>query len=250
MTPPAYRLETQDCLTWLSRQKAGTFQLFVLDPPYNVGYRYGRYKDQKPRHLYLNEQLLVLSHCEQLLKPGGSVFYLNYPENASEIWGKVDFLDKVEIRTWVYHPHLGGFPFRKGSRTWLWLSRGKPLFRREAFKGEYRNPEDPRIKARIAQGKKPMGMDWFEMSPVKNTSRQKRNHPCQLPEKIVEEIILGTTNLGDLVGDCYAGSGTTGICAVRHGRNFAGCELDKAYSDEALRIIQAEKDKAFTPVGA
>src|SRR5438105_3617657 len=98
-----FKLNNQDCLTWLSSQEPGSFQLFVLDPPYNVGFRYSKYKDTKPPHEYLYEQLLVLAKCESLLKPGGSILYLNYPETAGEIWGRVDFLDKVKWLSWVYH---------------------------------------------------------------------------------------------------------------------------------------------------
>lgn len=104
----------------------------------------------------------------------------------------------------------------------------------------YRNPKDPRIRARIEAGKRPVGNDWLEMSPVKNTAHQKRNHPCQLPEAMVEEIILGTTQPGDLVGDCYTGSGTTAICALRHGRSFSGCEQNPAYVSVAKQAIWRE----------
>jgi DNA modification methylase len=233
-------LECGDCLPWLSAQKADSFQTFILDPPYNVGYRYNQYQDNKPPHHYLLEQLLVLSHCERLLKPGGSIFYLNYPEVAAQIWGRVDFLDRFEWVNWVPHAHVKGTPLRKASRAWLWFSKGKPLVNQTAFQTEYRNPTDHRIKARIAKGLKPSCYDWLDLEPVKNTSRQKRNHPCQVPEAMVERFILGTSNPGDLVGDCYTGSGTTAICSVRHGRNFSGCEIDPAYIDVAKTAIRAE----------
>ena len=240
MNYPNFKLNNQDCLTWLSSQREGSFQTIVLDPPYNVNYRYSQYRDNKSPHEYLFEQLLVLAKCERLLKAGGSLFYLNYPETAGEIWVRVQFLDKVEILPWVYHTHLGGFPLRRSSREWLWFSKGKPLINHEAFQGEYRNPEDPRIQARIAKGLKPGGYDWLDQEPIKNTSREKREHPCQVPESMVERFILGTSNPGHLIGDCYTGSGTTGICAIRHGRDFAGCEIDPAYLEVAQTAIQKE----------
>ena len=237
---PNFKIHQGDCLTWLPSQAEGSFQLLVLDPPYNVGFRYGKYRDTKPRHVYLNEQLLVLAHCEGLLREGGSILYLNYPEMAGEIWARVDFLKKFEMIQWVYPTHLGGYPLRKASRTWLWFSKGEPLVNPEAFQGEYRNPEDPRIKARIEKGLKPVGFDWMDTGQVRNTSREKREHPCQVPESMVEKFILGTTNTGDLVGDCYTGSGTTAICAVRHGREFSGCELDPTYIQVAQKALDQE----------
>lgn len=240
MEEPIFKLENKDCLTWLSAQKDESYQLFVLDPPYNVDYCYNQYQDNKPPHQYLHEQLLVLAHCERLLRPGGSVLYLNYPELAAEIWARVDFLKKFEWVNWVYHAHLPGKPLRKGSRAWLWFAKGQPLVNQEAFLSEYRNPQDPRIRKRILQGLRPSEYDWFEVEPVKNTSHEKRNHPCQVPEKMVEKFILGASNEGDLVGDCYTGSGTTGICAIRHGRSFAGCEIDPKYIQVAETAIQRE----------
>ena len=240
MNYPNYEIKTQDCLTWLSSQPEGSFQVIVLDPPYNVGFRYNQYRDTKPYRQYIFEQLLVLTHCARLLKPGGSVFYLNYPETAADIWGEVDFLERIEWLPWVYPTHLGGWPLRRASRAWLWLSKGEPLINPQAFQGEYRNPEDPRIKARIEKGLKPMGFDWMDTGQVRNTSREKREHPCQVPEKMVEKFILGTSNPGDLVGDCYTGSGTTAICAVRHDRNFKGCEVDPAYVEVAKGAVDQE----------
>ena len=240
MSFPNYEIHQGNCLAWLPAQKADSYQLFVLDPPYNVGYRYNRYQDNKPKHVYLNEQLLVLSYCEGLLREGGSLFYLNYPEMAGEIWARVDFLRKVKWLSWVYHSHLTGKPLRKGSRSWLWFSKGEPLINPQAFLGEYRNPEDPRIQEKMAKGLKPVGYDWFDQEPVKNTSREKREHPCQVPEEMVGKFILGTSNPGDLVGDCYTGSGTTAICAIRHGRNFVGCELDPAYVEVAKTAVDQE----------
>src|SRR5690348_138411 len=174
MNYPNFKIHQGECLTWLPSQGERSFQAIILDPPYNVGYRYASYRDSKPPHEYLYEQMLVLARCERLLKPGGSLFYLNYPEFAGEIWGRADFMKKVKWLSWVYHSHLTGKPLRKGSRAWLWFSKGEPFFNPEAFQGEDRNPADPRIKERITKGLKPVGYDWFDQEPVKNTSREKR----------------------------------------------------------------------------
>jgi len=234
---PTFRLECQDCLAWLQAQKPGTFQTIILDPPYNVGFRYGAYKDTKPPAVYLCEQMLVLAHCAELLQEGGSLFYLNYPEFAGEVWGRVDFLKRFKIRPWGYHTHLSGKPVRRSSRLWLWFTKGEPLINQDAFTGKYRNPEDPRIKERIGRGQKPTALDWFDLEQVKNTSREKRSHPCQVPEEMLAQHILGTSYPGDLVGDCYSGSGTTAICALRNGRSFAGCEMDPAYIEVARDAV-------------
>jgi site-specific DNA-methyltransferase (adenine-specific) len=234
-------VEQGEALSWLQAQEPDSFQCLLLDPPYNVGYRYNAFEDTKPRHQYLAEQVLVLSLCQRVLKPGGSLFYLNYPETGADLWGRVDFLEKVDWLPWVYHSHTGGTPLRKGSRAWLWLSKGTPRVHSEALQGEYRNPSDPRVQARIAQGLRPQGYDWMDFEQVKNTSREKRGHPCQVPQAMLERWILATTDPGDRVGDCYLGSGTSALAALKLCRAFKGCELDPVYvalAREALAQAQ------------
>lgn len=60
---------------------------------------------------------------------------------------------------------------------------------------------------------------------------------------MIARFILGTSYHGDLVGDCYCGSGTAAICALRNGRSFAGCEMDPAY-------IQVAKEAVWKVLGA
>jgi DNA modification methylase len=45
--------------------------------------------------------------------------------------------------------------------------------------------------------------------------------------------------VGDLVLDPFAGSGTTGVAAVRAGRRFLGVEMNQEYLELAARRIRA-----------
>lgn len=219
-----------DAFSWLESLETESVQTFVLDPPYNVNYKYNTFKDNQPQYEYINEQRGIIELAGEKLKKGGSIFYLNYPENAADVWAQIENLNRFEWITWIYNVHATGSPVRKATRAWLWLTKGdKPLINEEAFKGEYQNPNDKRVKERIKQGFKPAGYDWWEFQQVKNVSKEKRDHPCQVPEKMVEKIILGTSNEGDLIGDCYSGSATTGICAIRNNRKFTGCDMDDKY---------------------
>ena len=232
-------IKKKQAIPWLSGLAPNSVQTFVLDPPYNVSYKYNTFIDNKPQIDYINDQVNVLRTAYEALKEGGSIFYLNYPENAADVWSKVDFMNRFEWITWIYNVHATGSPLRKASRAWLWFSKGEPLINQDAFNGEYQNPNDKRVKQRIAEGHKPAGYDWWEVQQVKNVSKEKRNHPCQVPEKMVEKIILGTSNEGDLIGDCYSGSATTGICALRNKRRFEGCDMDAKYVADGNAILKS-----------
>lgn len=62
-------------------------------------------------------------------------------------------------------------------------------------------------------------------------------HFATYPEKLIEPCILAGSRPGDTVLDPFTGSGTTGVVAIRHQRNFIGCELNPAYVQLAERRI-------------
>ena len=58
-----------------------------------------------------------------------------------------------------------------------------------------------------------------------------RGHPAIFPEKLAEDHILSWSNPDDVVMDCLAGSGTTGIMAHKNGRKFILIETSETYCD-------------------
>jgi DNA modification methylase len=63
-------------------------------------------------------------------------------------------------------------------------------------------------------------------------------HFAVMPQALVEPCILAGSGPGDLVLDPFAGSGTVGMVALRHGRRFLGIELNQEYVDMArCRIV-------------
>lgn len=58
-------------------------------------------------------------------------------------------------------------------------------------------------------------------------SREKVGYPTQKPEELLERIIATTTNPGDLVLDCFLGSGTSAVVAEKMGRRWIGCDLGR-----------------------
>jgi DNA modification methylase len=65
-----------------------------------------------------------------------------------------------------------------------------------------------------------------------NTQPTSYAHFATFPEKLVEPCILAGSRPGDLILDPFAGSGTTGRVAIRHGRQFIGTELNYKYIAE------------------
>jgi site-specific DNA-methyltransferase (adenine-specific) len=64
------------------------------------------------------------------------------------------------------------------------------------------------------------------------------SHPAVFPLELAVDHVLSWSNEGDVVLDPFMGSGTTGIAAIKNGRTFVGCEISKAYYDEALERLK------------
>lgn len=75
-----------------------------------------------------------------------------------------------------------------------------------------------------------------------NSHSERVGYPTQKPTKIIEDLVCALSNPGDLVADFFCGSGTTGVCAVRHGRNAWLSDQ----SEDAIRVAQKRVEEAFS----
>jgi site-specific DNA-methyltransferase (adenine-specific) len=68
-------------------------------------------------------------------------------------------------------------------------------------------------------------------------------HPTQKPLLVLERLIKAYTNEGEIVVDCFSGSGSTAIACDRTGRNFIGCDSSKEYVERSI-----ERRKMFQSI--
>ena len=67
-------------------------------------------------------------------------------------------------------------------------------------------------------------------------------HFATFPPDLIEPCVLAGAPEGGMVLDPFAGSGTTGMVAMKHGRRFVGCELNPEYCAIARARIAASVD--------
>ena len=80
---------------------------------------------------------------------------------------------------------------------------------------------------------------WDDIPPVNPVAKDRQNYPTQKPVKLVERIINASTNPGDLVFDCFMGSGTTQAAALNTGRRFLGADINLgAVQTTTKRLLQ------------
>ena len=97
----------------------------------------------------------------------------------------------------------------------------------------YRNPTDRRIRKLIhEEGQIGTNLyNWWVVNLCKNVSRDKKEYSNQIPEELLERIILSTTNVGDLVADPFSGTFSTSRTAMKLGRRAWGCDLNPEVID-------------------
>lgn len=212
-----------NCLEKLQELKIDYLEsIFVSDPPFNIGYHYLSYKDRKKEDDYYKWLKNIFGCNKQVI--------IHYPENLYRYSFQIGIFPEKVI-SWVYNSNTA-----KQHRDIAFFGI-KPNFKK--IGQSYKNPTDKRIAKRIADGKKARLYDWWNVNQVKNVSKDKTKHPCQMPLEIMEKII-GILPNEYLIIDPFMGSGTTGLACKNLNRDFVGIELDREYYEIAKKRIENE----------
>jgi DNA modification methylase len=67
-----------------------------------------------------------------------------------------------------------------------------------------------------------------------------KKHPTQKPFKLIERLLLCSTDEGDVILDPFMGSCMTGLVCKKHGRHFIGCEKEETYAENNLLDLEIE----------
>src|SRR5207248_5284462 len=68
---------------------------------------------------------------------------------------------------------------------------------------------------------------WTDIRPLHNLSSERVGYPTQKPLELLERVIRASTDEGDLVLDCFSGSGTAAVAAERLGRRWIANDAGK-----------------------
>lgn len=68
--------------------------------------------------------------------------------------------------------------------------------------------------------------DWWSDIYVIQDHSERLGYPTQKPEALIERVITASSDPGDIVFDCFMGSGTTQAVAMKLGRRFIGADIN------------------------
>jgi DNA modification methylase len=211
--------------------KQDQVKTWILDPPYNIGFEYDACKDNLQEEEYdkfiLESIQNMLNHSNQ----DSNLFYINYPENIARQFNeilKIGYEFKQWV-SWVYNSSMGHSKnkFTRSHRAIVWFTSGNPKTNIKAVQRKYKDPTQSRIKERIKQGSRGCNLyDWWEIQLVKAGTKEHKGYSNQIPEKIIKNCILVSTDKGDIVGDIMAGSGSTMQVALTYDRECVISDLN------------------------
>lgn len=238
-----------DVLDLLAQLPDQSVDMVYGDPDYNVGIKYEGKSYTRGFDEYIDWYIRLARESLRVLKDDGNLFLINYPKQNAYL--RVRYLDQacyeVLDYVWIYNTNIGHSPrrFTTAHRSVLHARKTRHnRFYKDQVAVPYQNPNDRRIKQRIAQGSKGrMPYSWFYFDLVKNVSREKTRHPCQIPQGLYEMLLKASTQPGDLVLVLFGGSGSEVEVTHRLGRHFLSAEIDPEYH----RLILERLGKGKVP---
>jgi site-specific DNA-methyltransferase (adenine-specific) len=252
-----------DCISGLNAVPSASVDVAFADPPFNIGYEYDSYKDDKDANIYLAWSRDWMAAVVRALKPAGAFWIAIGDEYAAEIKMIAQNDLGLYCRSWVIwyytfgvrctkkfsrsHAHL--FHFVKDRKRFTFNSgdiRVPSARQLVYFDGravpEGKMPDDTWIlrPQDLPDGFEPEEDTWY-FPRVAGTFKERAGfHGCQMPEQLLGRIIRCCSNAGEIVLDPFAGSGTTLVVAKKLGRHWLGFDVSEKYVRQATeRIAQA-----------
>ena len=248
-----------DCFEFLSRLRDVSVDLAVLDPPYNL--QKAEWDTFATEEDFFDFTFAWIDALLPKLHDNGSLYIFNTPYNSAFILQHLVGLGMLFQNwiTWDKRDGLGGARRRysNGQETILFFTKS----RRHTF-----NYDDVRVPylstSRIDHAKRKgilkNGKRWFPNPNGRlcgevwhySSARHKNKlngkvrslgHATPKPIDMIERIIKASSNEGDLVLDCFSGTGTTAVAAKRLRRRFICSDQSAEYVDMARQRLLSEE---------
>jgi len=261
--PLSFKVYKGDCREVMPRRvEPGSAKLAILDPPYNLGKDYEAFLDKAKvadfkdwlyqcvdvsldclhRHgtlwLFMSDHLVseidvMLKTRLGLVKRSHVIWYYTFGENA-----KKNFTPS--------HTHLLYYVKTKTQYTFEPDNPAlrHPSARQVKYKDKRANPKGrlpdntwaifPEL---MPDGFDPAGDTWLASRVCGTFNEREKASPNQIPVPLMERIVMSTSRPGDLVVDPFCGTGSSGIAAKLHGRNYVGCDLSDSCCKQSRRRI-------------
>jgi site-specific DNA-methyltransferase (adenine-specific) len=228
-----------DCFEELVKLPNSSVDLILTDPPYQIS-RKSNFTKNSDNSKYNKISLefgdwdyekldtdFLFKEFYRILKPSGSliIFYDIWKSNDLLHSSKKFKFKQPRVCQWVKTnpvPINSKVNYLSNAVEYFFtfVKKGKSTFNSEYDKGIYHYP--------ICHGK------------------ERTIHPTQKPTNLIKELILKHSNKGNLILDCFAGSGTVGLCCKDLERGFILIEMDKSYYELINTRLNVKTSEGFS----
>lgn len=229
-----------DALLRLPLLSRASFDLVVVDPPYGMD------KDEWDPSLdhaaYGQWASPWLRESLRVLKDTGSLYVFGrFPQLAGLITTALDLGFRFgALITWETVQGATGGLWQGRVEHIVWLTKtAQPYTDPDAVRVE-RHEENVRAFRGVEYRYTSIGSVW-RMPAVEDKHPERVDHPTQKPVELIERIIKATSPAEGRVLDFFAGSGTTGVAAMRLRRHAVLVERDSNYCEIIQDRVQATK---------
>ena len=225
-----YKLYQGDCLEVMKNIEDGSVDLVVTDPPYEITTTgAGIYKQADKQYVKelngmkdgFSEE--VLDELCRVMKKINIYFFCS----QKQIIPLLDYFAKKKKCNWNILSWHKTNPVPACGNKYLTDTEFILFFREKGVK---------------VYGSFDTKRTWYA-TPLNQSDKKKYGHPTVKPQAILENLVVNSSQEGEVVLDCFMGSGSTGVACLNTNRNFIGIELDEGYFNIAQNRIEEATNK-------
>ena len=225
-----YKLYQGDCLEVMKNIEDGSVDLVVTDPPYEIATTgAGMYKQADKQYVKelngmkdgFSEE--VLDELCRVMKKINIYFFCS----QKQIIPLLDYFVKKKKCNWNILSWHKTNPIPACGNKYLTDTEFILFFREKGVK---------------VYGSFDTKRTWYA-TPLNQSDKKKYGHPTVKPLFILENLVVNSSQKGEVVLDCFMGSGSTGVACLNTNRNFIGIELDEGYFNIAKNRIEEAVNK-------
>ena len=243
-----------DCFDFMKEIPDNSVPLIVTDPPYGINFN-GQTSDTTWDNISDYEDFLIkfLTEAKRILKEDGTMWMCCARTMIPTVFKSIEKVGlRCNLENWLTYARQKG----RGSSHKLKSQAEEVLHITKSDKWTFNKVEYLReVVAPYVKDGKPRG--WFLdqntgqrvrwsgignvlafTSPTYNSKFEKQIHSTQKPVLLNVELIVLSSNEGDLVFDPFMGSGSCAVACELTGRKFVGCESDEDMYNKAVDWIE------------
>lgn len=248
----------------LLKDYKGKIDLIYIDPPFDSKTDYKKrielhgkskkysFEEKQFSDTWVNDDFLQFMYerliiMHELLSDKGCI-YLHCDWHKShhlrmimdEVFGSENFVNEI-----VWHYSGAGTPkgcwAKRHDNIFLYSKTSKYTFNADDIRTDYSASTIERVSHTLNNIRNGIDYGTYTLNPLGKypedvldipieapSANVRTGYPTQKPEALIERIIKASSNPGDLIFDCFMGSGTTQTVAMKLGRRFIGADINLA----------------------